>query len=285
MHHITDYEYGARVVSGHTIAHLKARSTPFQRVISSVVTTDPVADHSDEHFDSFGNVVSYFAFERNHRHLRVESISEVEVVVGTLPSWSGAWDSAATAIAAESTYDALLARICSQPSPMVDLSDALVELARPSFPVGRPLHECIMELTRRINQEFTFDPGVTDVATPLSDVLAARRGVCQDFAHLGIGCLRSLGLSARYVSGYIETEPLEGFPRLVGADASHAWLSVYIPGFGWLDADPTNDQVPPNRHVTVAWGRDYGDVAPVRGVAFGPPATQQLSVSVDVARL
>ena len=123
------------------------------------------------------------------------------------------------------------------------------------------------------------------MSTPLDDVLLHRRGVCQDFAHLMTGALRSVGLAARYVSGYIETEPPPGEAKLVGTDASHAWCSVYVPGHGWIDADPTNDQIPPHRHVTVAWGRDYGDVAPLRGVVLGPSATQQMDVEVDVTRL
>ena len=140
-------------------------------------------------------------------------------------------------------------------------------------------------LSAQLHRELSFDPGFTDVSTPIEQVLAARRGVCQDFAHLAIGCLRSLGLAARYVSGYLETRPPPGQPKLVGADASHAWCAVYSPGAGWLAFDPTNDQVPPHDHVTVAWGRDYADVAPVRGVVFGPATVQELAVAVDVERL
>ena len=141
------------------------------------------------------------------------------------------------------------------------------------------------DLTTRIFTDFTFDPAFSDVSTPLAEVLDHRRGVCQDFAHLAIGCLRSVGLPARYVSGYIETEAPPGQPKLVGADASHAWCATYVPGWGWLDLDPTNDQVAPARHITVAWGRDYRDVAPLRGVVVGPAAPQELAVAVDVSRL
>ena len=136
-----------------------------------------------------------------------------------------------------------------------------------------------------IYETFEYDPTFTDVSTPLSAVLAGRRGVCQDFAHLAAGCLRSLGLAARYVSGYIETDPPPGRPRLVGADASHAWCSVWVPQLGWIDFDPTNDRLPTHRHVTLAWGHDYGDVAPVRGVVIGPAVDQALSVEVDVQRV
>ena len=143
----------------------------------------------------------------------------------------------------------------------------------------------LRDLVGRINHDFVFDPVFSDVSTPLQDVLDHRRGVCQDFAHLAIGCLRSVGLPARYVSGYLETEPPPGQPKLVGADASHAWCATYLPGAGWLDLDPTNDQVAPEGHITVAWGRDYRDVAPMRGVVVGPAAPQELVVAVDVARL
>jgi transglutaminase-like putative cysteine protease len=151
--------------------------------------------------------------------------------------------------------------------------------------LDRPIVDAVRELCTTIYEQFTFDPGFTDIATPIADVLAARRGVCQDFAHVAVAALRSKGLAARYVSGYIETSPPPGQPKLVGADASHAWCSVWVPQIGWLDLDPTNDQLPPRRHVTVGWGRDYRDVAPVRGVVIGPSTEQTLDVSVDVTRI
>ena len=151
---------------------------------------------------------------------------------------------------------------------------------RRSRPVGR-CSKAVLDLTHRIHTEFQYDPTATTVATPLSDVLASRRGVCQDFAHLQIGCLRSLGLAARYVSGYLLTRPPPGQRRLVGADASHAWPAVYCPGRGWLDVDPTNDQIPSDKHITLAWGRDYDDVSPVKGVILGG-GEHSVSVAVDV---
>jgi transglutaminase-like putative cysteine protease len=175
--------------------------------------------------------------------------------------------------------------MCSIESTFVTPSADLARFASWSFLPGRAFHEAVIDLSHRIFVEFAFDPSFSDVSTPLADVLTYRRGVCQDFAHLAIGTIRSLGLPARYVSGYIENEPPPGQPKLVGADASHAWCSVYIPGWGWLDVDPTNDKAPPMTHVTVGWGRDYADVAPVRGVVFGSPATQELSVAVEVARV
>ena len=162
---------------------------------------------------------------------------------------------------------------------------ALRAFAEPSFAPGRPLWAGVADLNHRIATTFEFVPGATDITTPLEIVLMDRRGVCQDFAHLMIGALRSLSLPARYISGYLETLPPPGETRLVGADATHAWVSVWLPGQGWVDVDPTNDLLVLDHHVTTAWGRDYADVAPSRGVVFGPVTSQQLSVSVDVATI
>lgn len=148
---------------------------------------------------------------------------------------------------------------------------------------GRPLLDAARDLTRRIYQDFTYDPHFTTVATPLDQVLENRRGVCQDFAHLAIGCLRSMGLAARYISGYLETIPPPGQPRMEGADASHAWLAVYLPTLGWVEFDPTNDCMPGEQHITLAWGRDYGDVVPLKGIMSGG-GSHELEVGVDVKR-
>jgi transglutaminase-like putative cysteine protease len=162
---------------------------------------------------------------------------------------------------------------------------ALFQLASRSFTPGRGLVDATIAFCRQIHESFTFDGSYTEVSSPLDTVLTSRFGVCQDFAHLAVGCLRTLGLAARYVSGYIETEPPPGEPKSIGADATHAWCSVWIPDHGWLDFDPTNGIVSPSRHVTIGWGRDYADVAPVRGVVVGPASPQSLSVSVNVARV
>jgi transglutaminase-like putative cysteine protease len=162
-------------------------------------------------------------------------------------------------------------------------ADELRVYAQPSFPPGRPLLEAVVDFTARIHHDFTFDPHATTVATPLSDVLKLCGGVCQDFARLEIAGLRLMGLAARYVSGYIETVPPPDQPRLVGSDASHAWLAVYCPGVGWIDVDPTNNLLPSTSHITLGWGRDYGDVSPMRGVILGG-GEHVLNVSVDVIR-
>ena len=167
---------------------------------------------------------------------------------------------------------------------MVSVSAELAEYARLSFEPNRALVDVVYDLMARIYKDFTYDPTFTTIATPLIEVLRFRRGVCQDFAHLAIGCLRSFGIAARYVSGYVETMPEPGKSRLVGADASHAWFSVYIPAIGWMDFDPTNNKVPHDQHITLAWGRDFSDVTPLKGIAFGG-GQHTLSVSVDVLRL
>jgi transglutaminase-like putative cysteine protease len=283
--HTTEYRYSAQVINGHTVAHLRPRQTPTQTVIDSEVTTTPAADHAVEYLDAFGNHVSYRAVEQVHDQLVVTALCEVDLTPPTELVWTPPWEEVRTIIATDGSPDGLLARMCSIESTLVTPSADLARFASWSFLPGRAFHEAVIDLSHRIFAEFAFDPGFSDVSTPLAEVLTHRRGVCQDFAHLAIGTLRSLGLPARYVSGYIENEPAPGQPKMVGADASHAWCSVYIPGWGWLDVDPTNDQVPPLCHVTVGWGRDYADVAPVRGVVFGSPATQELSVAVEVTRI
>jgi len=281
--HRTDYRYGGTVTSGQTIVHLLVRETPHQHVVSADIAVEPAPDHRHTHIDGFGNLVSYLAVEHPHEHLTVTATSDVSVGVPEPPASSPPWEDVVALLGTDRSPDGLLARQCALASTLVPVEDAVVAFARPSFPPGRPFHEAVVDLSHRIHAEFVFDPGFTDVTTPLAEVVASRRGVCQDFAHLAIGCVRALGLPARYVSGYIETDPPPGQPKLTGSDASHAWLGVFVPGYGWFDLDPTNDQAPPRRHVTVGWGRDYADVTPVRGVVFGPVVDQELDVAVDVA--
>ncbi len=284
VEHRTDYTYSVPVAIAHGVAHLRPRTTVAQSVLTSVTRIDPTVDHRAEYLDAFGNFVEYWSIEHAHQALSVTCRSQVEVWPAVVPVTSPAWDSVAALLHDEAGIDATEAGMCCVESPLVAPTAALADYARSSFPAGRPIFAAIADLTGRIHRDFEFAPGATDVTTPLDEVLTTRRGVCQDLAHVAIGCLRSLGLPARYVSGYIETDPPEGRARLIGADASHAWFAAYIPGWGWLDADPTNDLTPPDRHITVAWGRDYGDVAPIHGVVFGPPGEQSLSVSVDVQR-
>jgi transglutaminase-like putative cysteine protease len=286
VRHRSEYAYDEAMTQSASLAHLMPGDTPYQRVISSSVVIDPEPDQTAYWIDRFGNRVMTFTIEEPHRHLRVEAVSEVDIdddyplIVG-----GPTWEEVVAATRLDSTDAGLLARACSVGSRYVTPSAELREYAMKSFPAGRPIRDALAELTVRIRDEFTFDPSFSDVSTPLTDVLAARRGVCQDFAHLEIGCLRSLGLGVRYVSGYIETNPPPGRDRLVGADASHAWCATYIPGDRWLDLDPTNGLVHAGCHVTVGVGRDYADVAPLYGVVYGPTAGQRLDVAVDVQRL
>jgi transglutaminase-like putative cysteine protease len=205
-----------------------------------------------------------------------------------MPRSDVAWERVAAAVAGARGPTALDVAPFVAPSRFVTVDAnrlALFELASASFTPGRGLVESTASLCSMIFETYAFDPSFTEVSSPLDVVLRERRGVCQDFAHLAVGTLRTLGLAARYVSGYIETDPPPGEPKTIGADASHAWCSVWVPDHGWLDFDPTNGVVAPSRHVTIGWGRDYADVAPVRGVVVGPSSTQSLSVSVDVARI
>ena len=223
----------------------------------------------------------------SHDHLELAAESVVTFEPTVVTDDGPPWEVVAAAVGELRGGAALAVRPFAGSSPYVDLGEhgaALRELGDDIFGPGRPLVEAARDLCHTVYETFDYDPTFTDVSTPLSVVLDARRGVCQDFAHLAAGALRSRGLAARYVSGYLETDPPPGQERLVGADASHAWCSVWAPELGWIDFDPTNDRLPTHRHITVAWGRDYGDVAPVRGVVIGPAADQQLEVAVDVIR-
>jgi transglutaminase-like putative cysteine protease len=228
-----------------------------------------------------------FGLHRQHDALRVEATSEVTVWAQELPRDDVAWERVRDherGIRGRQALDVLPFLAASRFVTVAEHRLALFDIAAASFVPGRGIVEATAGLCTQIFETFAFDPSFSEVSTPLDAVLVERRGVCQDFAHLAVGCLRTLGLAARYVSGYIETEPPPGEARSIGADASHAWCSVWIPDHGWLDFDPTNGVVAPGRHVTIGWGRDYADVAPVRGVVIGPASNQSLSVSVDVSR-
>ncbi len=226
-----------------------------------------------------------FAVDGPFEKLTVTSTSTVSVTGREpLPSAGPAWEKARDSLAEDLSPDMLTAREFCFESPLVSPSAGVHDYAASSFEPGRPLVDAVSDLTERIFGDFAYDPGFTTVTTPLEEVLSARRGVCQDFAHLAIGCVRSMGLAARYVSGYLETAPPPGEDRMVGADASHAWPAVFVPGWGWLDVDPTNDRIVGTSYVTTAWGRDYSDVSPLKGIVFGGGNSHTLDVSVDVSR-
>jgi transglutaminase-like putative cysteine protease len=286
--HLTDYRYGATMLDGYSVACVLARPTPSQRVVSSVVTTTPEPDEYDEREDVFGNRVVQFGLHSPHDGLTVMAITEAVIWAQELPRVDVAWERVAATVAGLRGPMALDVAPFAAPSRFVTVDRnrmALFDLVSQSFRPGRPIVEATVAFCTQIFETFAFDSSFTEVSTPLDVVLDSRRGVCQDFAHLAVGCLRTVGLAARYVSGYIETDPPPGEPKSIGADASHAWCSVWIPDHGWLDFDPTNGIVAPSRHVTIGWGRDYADVAPVRGVVVGPSSAQSLAVSVDVSRV
>jgi transglutaminase-like putative cysteine protease len=227
-----------------------------------------------------------FAVQEAHSKLTVTAVSKVHVAPLASPEAheTPAWETVRDQLHAPSTSRELEACQFCFDSPHVKLSGELASYALPSFPAGRPILEGAMDLMRRIREEFAYDPAATTVSTPLDTVLRLRRGVCQDFAHLQIGCLRALGLAARYVSGYLLTMPPPGQPRLIGADASHAWLGVYCGERGWVDLDPTNNVIPSTNHITLAWGCDYSDVCPIKGVFIGG-GHHAMDVWVDVLPL
>jgi len=291
VEHETRYEYSLPMNDGYTVAYLLPRPTPQQNVELALVDVTPEPDEREERIDAFGNRVVQIGMHHQHDALTVTARSEVVFEPLRLADYDEAaelpWEVAAEAVAELRGGAALQVRPFAGGLPMVATDGDRAELRRlvtSAFEPGRPIIDAARAWCAAIHTQFDYDRSFTDTSTPLAAVLAARRGVCQDFAHVAVGGLRLLGLAARYVSGYLETEPPPGGTRQVGADASHAWCSVWVPSIGWIDFDPTNNHLPTHRHVTVAWGRDYGDVPPVRGIVIGPQAEQTLTVNVTVTR-
>lgn len=283
--HITRYRYSAPVSVGYNEVRLKPRTTRTQTCNDFSLEILPRQFVLDERTDYFGNGVHYFSIQLPHTELTVTARSEVEVSPpSSLLDFSGArkWELVREQLREHTDSEIIAAREFTLESPLVSYTPALADYAEPSFSRGRPILEAVHNLMERIFEDFKYDPTFTTVATPLKTVLEFKRGVCQDFAHLAIGCLRAKGLAATYISGYLETLPPKGKPRLIGADASHAWFSVYVPDCGWVAFDPTNNQQPNERYIVTAWGRDYSDVTPLKGVIYGGGSGHQLSVSVDV---
>ena len=283
--HETAYDYLPAVRTAQHMAHLKPATTATQQVLSHRLAIEPAPARCSEWIDVYGNTRSFFSLQFSHEALRVVADSVVATSAQPLPAASLPWEQAVERMRDHraSRYDP--AAEFTFASPSVPRDDAFADYARPSFAPGRPLLEAARELTQRIHADFEYETSATDVNTPALQALALRKGVCQDLAQVMLGCLRSLGLPGRYVSGYLLTEPPPGQPRLVGSDASHAWVSVYLPaaeGPGqWVDLDPTNDRAAGEDYVTLAIGRDYGDVSPVRGVIHGG-ANHTLRVAVTV---
>ncbi|OZG28573.1 hypothetical protein BH683_013695 [Williamsia sp. 1138] len=281
--HRTRYDYDNVVSSSYGRAYLQPRDLPGQRVLTSEIEIDPEPSDRSTGVDIYGNSDSYFHVRTPHRRLEVTGMSTVEVDPadrGLLdsPAARGPWEDArplgpASARAVEFRLDLF----------PPEISPSVRDYAAAIFTPGAPLIDVVIELTRRIFRDFTYRSGSTQISTRVETVLDRREGVCQDFARVAIACLRSQGLAARYVSGYLATDPPPGKERIFGADASHAWAAVWLPGDRWIAFDPTNDTLVGERHVTVAWGRDYEDVPPLRGVIYTESRRSKIDVSVDVS--
>lgn len=281
--HRTLYEYAAPVSVSHHVARLELLTTATQSPADFSLQVVPTPALRRERVDYFGNRLCFFAIQEIHS--RLEIITQSRVAISARPSprpeATAAWSSVAEMFCDPVSPGVVEPYQFVFDSPQVRASPELAAYARESFPGETPLLVGVRDLTRRIFGDFKFDPKATTVATPLEVFWEMRRGVCQDFAHLAIACLRSIGLPARYVSGYLRTHPPEGRDRLVGVDASHAWFSLFVPGAGWVDFDPTNNVQPGEEHVTVAYGRDFGDVSPVAGILTGG-GEHTVKVAVDV---
>jgi transglutaminase-like putative cysteine protease len=281
--HTTTYQYTDAVSLCHNLVHLRPRALPRQVCHQSHVLVQPDPRSLQSQLDYFGNPTAFFTIAEPHKKLSITARHRVEVAapepVRLLET--PAWEHVRELLRTERAPALLEAYQFVFDSHYIQRNTELSAYAAPSFTPGRPVLDAVMHLTHRIHREFRYDAKATTLATPLREVLQHRHGVCQDFAHLEIGCLRSLGLAARYVSGYLQTRPPPGREKLVGSDASHAWASVFCPSVGWVDFDPTNNMIPAEQHITLAWGRDYDDVSPVKGIILGG-GQHAMSIAVDV---
>jgi transglutaminase-like putative cysteine protease len=285
IRHETTYEYRNDVVHSHQLLHLVPRPTAYQQCLEHTINVTPAFYRKRNEIDTFGNLVTRVEFDHPHRKLEVATDMEVEVhtrptvdVADSIP-----WERAASELAyrgVDPARDRLEATKFKHESPYVRIKTLFNEYAADCFPSGRPVLACAQALSTKLHEDFRYAPGETTIATPLIEVLKSRRGVCQDFSHLMIACLRARGLAARYVSGYIRQIP-ESPDALVGWGASHAWVAVFAPPFGWMELDPTNDVFAGTDHISVAWGRDFGDVSPLRGIILGG-GSHRLTVGVKV---
>jgi len=287
--HKTWYAYEDLVPICHNLVHLSPRATSRQKCIAHWLEVAPEPAFLTHSSDYFGNRTEYFSIDGPHRRLEINATSIVEVAARRPidPDTSSPWEACVPAASRDGENargEPLDPMVMSMtfPSPRIPEASELRDYAAESFTANRPILTSLADLSARIYRDFKFDARATTVDTPLSQLLRLRRGVCQDFAHLATGCLRSMGLAARYTSGYLRTLPPPGKPRLIGADASHAWSSCWCGPLGWVDFDPTNNCFAGDSHVTIAWGRDYGDVCPIQGVFVGG-GQHKIGISVDVA--
>ncbi|MGE0115162.1 MAG: transglutaminase domain-containing protein [Steroidobacteraceae bacterium] len=289
VRHETHYDYTAPVVHAHHLLHLAPRETAWQKTLLHRLELQPLASSQREDDDAFGNCLTRIELARPHRQLQAIAHTQVALTPRRQPPaadsmpWERLRDELSYCGRPRSARE-LEAVIYRVESPHARIKNAFSEFADECFPHGQPILACAEALMHKLHRELTYDPKATHVGTPVSTVLESRRGVCQDFAHLMIACLRSRGLAARYVSGYLRTVAPEGGTVLTGADASHAWVSVYAPPFDWVDLDPTNDVHVNTDHITLSWGRDFSDVSPVRGVIVGG-GEHEVSVAVTVRAL
>ncbi|GEB70186.1 transglutaminase [Pseudoalteromonas carrageenovora] len=285
--HSTTYNYTDFVSLCQNQARLTPKTNRGQICHSSHIKIEPIANYVQEFTDYFDNKVTAFEIATQHKKLTVTMISEVELITTANKNLNTAvisWEEARDFLAKPNTAQLLKISEFILPSQLTPIEEAYKDYALVSFLANANLIDACKDLMARIFHEFHYDPGFTTISTPLSVVFAQKRGVCQDFAHFALACLRSIGLAARYVSGYIETLPPEGEEKLEGADATHAWFALFVPDFGWVDFDPTNNILPSGQHVTLAVGRDFSDVTPLKGVVFGG-GSQLLDVAVDMIRL
>lgn len=288
--HTTHYKYNDLVSHGINMATLKPRKVLGQELLNYTIKIFPEPSDITERVDFFGNYVTYFSLQHPHKSLKVTTKSHI--VRDFEPFYQDYFSNACQQITiaqAREALNQLHPEILEAKQYILDsvfikrISNEIKSYAEVSFRPNRSLFEAAKELMHRIYTDFDFVSGFTTTTTPLEVVMKNKKGVCQDFAQIAIACVRSMGLPARYVSGYIETIPPEGQEKLIGADASHAWFSVFIPHFGWVDFDPTNNQIPLNQHIVVGWGRDYYDVPPLKGVVYGS-GSSKLKVAVDISR-
>ena len=283
--HTTSFAYKQSATLCHSEARLSPIDSPEQTCLESCIDVQPTPALVSGRIDHFGNRTTYFSIQEPHKSLEVTATSSVRVERSpdAKTACPSKWEAARKAIYQSSDWPDLSARQFVMPSPHIPLLEGCKKFACESFSPGRDLLDATAELNSRIFRDFKYVPGHTDISTPLKKVLEDRKGVCQDFAHLAIGCLRSIGIPARYVSGYVETIAPPGREHVVGADASHAWFAVYLPSVGWIDFDPTNNLRVASQHITVAQGRDFSDATPLKGVISGGGG-QTVKVRVDVSR-
>lgn len=283
--HTTHYIYQSPSSLCHNIMVQSPKDLPFQKVISHEQLIEPTPDYIHQNKDFFENDTTHFSIERTHSKLTVTSKSNVVLSSPTwmdaIPNQTPKWEEVRDWLHTPSAMNDI--RQFYLQSKHVQFADGVSDYALASFTPGRPIMEAMLDLNERINSDFTFTPGFTDISTPISKVFATKKGVCQDYAHFSLACLRSIGLAARYVSGYIETLPPPGKPKMVGADASHAWIALYIPELNWVEFDATNNLLVDDKHIRVAVGRDFADVTPLKGIIYSA-GKQNMKVSVDVRR-